>query len=68
MNRTFVPPYPPKFNPGDIAIAKAEVHFPDGTVHMIGDRLEVTEATVSYYNVCHEDYDKEEEVEDELQP
>ena len=51
-------PYQDKFKPGNIAIAKRNVRFIDGTGHMVGDRILVTEETEAYYNVNHEDYDK----------
>jgi len=48
-----------KFQPGDIAIAKFDVDFCDGSKHRVGQRIVVTEENVSYYNVCHLEYDKE---------
>lgn len=49
----------PKFIPGDLAISKEPVYFVDGTKHIIGQRLRVTEATVHYYNCYAPFYDKE---------
>jgi hypothetical protein len=50
--------YPNKFYLGDIAIAKTNVDFCDGTSHKVGQKIVVTEETKHYYNVCHEQYDK----------
>lgn len=51
--------YPNKFKAGDIAICRRAVEFADSTRHVIGQRIRVRENTVSYYNVNHQDYDKE---------
>jgi hypothetical protein len=56
--RTFSPPYPNKFKPGDTAIAKTDIRFCNGKTHRIGQEIVVSEETVSYYNVCHTEYDK----------
>ena len=47
-----------KFKPGDVAIAKNNIKFCDGTKHIVGQKIVVTEQTVSYYNVNGKDYDK----------
>jgi len=51
--------YPKKFAVGDIAIAKLNVSFVNGTKHHVGQRIDVTEKNVAYYNVNHRDYDRE---------
>jgi hypothetical protein len=48
--KTFNPPYPNKFQDGDIAVSLGKVNFTDGTFHKTGDEIIVTEETVSYYN------------------
>lgn len=50
--------YPDKFKVGDIAICNKFVCFVDNTYHMIGQEIEVTKDTVSYFNVNYQDYDK----------
>ena len=52
------PPYPDKFKPGDTVISKKDVVFTDGTRHEIGQKVKVTDRTVAYYNVFHNDYEK----------
>lgn len=56
--RTSKPPYPAKFQPGDIAISLYRVEFTDGEVHEVGQEIVVTEEAVAYFNVCHEEYSK----------
>lgn len=50
--------YPNKFQPGDIAISKKLIRFPNGKFHDVGQRITVSKETEAYFNVCHEDYDK----------
>jgi hypothetical protein len=52
------PPYPQKFNPGDIAIATTAIQFTDNTKHRIGERIKVTQENAAYFNVWHHIYNK----------
>lgn len=52
------PPYPTKFQAGDVAISKVDVDFCNGEQHKAGDRIDITEENVAYYNVWHNYYDK----------
>lgn len=56
---TSQPPYPNKFKAGDIAVCLAEfIPFSNGDIHILGQKILVTEKTKSYYNVWHHIYDK----------
>lgn len=54
------PPYPNKFADGDIAILidPEPIHFSDGTRHMPGERIAVTDQTKHYFNVWHHFYER----------
>lgn len=52
------PPYPDKFKAGDTAVSSIRINFIDGTKHIIGQRIVVTEATKAFYNVWHDYYEK----------
>ena len=52
INQTF-------FEVGDIVICRETTNFVDNTVHLEGEYYLVTRATVDYYNVNWERYEKE---------
>ena len=50
--------YPKKFVAGDAAVAKKNVYFVDGTKHVMGQHIPVSDSNSAYFNVNHLDYDK----------
>ena len=53
------------FKVGDIAVSRYELEFTDGTEHLVGQQIEVTEQNLSYFLVCWEEYDNLEATPDE---
>lgn len=47
----------PKFRPGDLARARHDVEFCDGTKHTAGNIYPVWSDCLAYYNVCQDAYD-----------